>query len=145
MFHKQIRITLVIAISTVFVMIIKYFKLPYIESKSKISLDDSFKYSNKMTKISSKWIVVTSINEPTLQIKNLARIKNFQLLVVGDKKSKNNWHCNNTIYLSLSKQIDLNFRANNNVNNNFEDMIVKPTQVNKIDFYFVFHAREDHR
>ena len=111
MFHKQIRITLVIAISTVFVMIIKYFKLPYIESKSKISLDDSFKYSNKMTKISSKWIVVTSINEPTLQIKNLARIKNFQLLVVGDKKSKNNWHCNNTIYLSLSKQIDLNFKS----------------------------------
>ena len=59
----------------------------------------------------SKWIVVTSINEPTDQIKKLSKIKEFQLLVVGDKKSKTNWSCKNVIYLDINKQQELNFKT----------------------------------
>ena len=52
----------------------------------------------------SKWIVVTSINMPTEQIKQLADIKDFQLLVIGDKKTKQTWSHKNAIFLSLEQQ-----------------------------------------
>ena len=51
-----------------------------------------------------KWIVVTSINEPTDQIKYLANIDQFQLLVVGDKKTNQSWHWKNAIFLSIENQ-----------------------------------------
>ena len=61
--------------------------------------------------IKNKWIVVTSINEPTEQIKVLSKINQFQLLVVGDKKSKPNWTCENVVYLDITKQRDLNYNS----------------------------------
>ena len=59
----------------------------------------------------NKWIVVTSINEPTEQIKVLSKINQFQLLVIGDKKSKPNWSCENVVYLDITKQRDLNYNS----------------------------------
>ena len=58
-----------------------------------------------------KWIIVTSVNEPTDQIKQLAAIKDFQLLVVGDKKTNQSWSYKNTIFLSLADQEALGFNT----------------------------------
>ena len=52
-----------------------------------------------------KWIVVTTINnEPTGQLKKLANIGNFQLLVIGDIKTSKKWRLKNAIYLNIEKQ-----------------------------------------
>ena len=48
-----------------------------------------------------KWIVVTTINEPTEQVKFLSNIDQFQLLVVGDKKTNWSWNCQNAIFLNI--------------------------------------------
>ena len=63
----------------------------------------------------SKWIVVTSINEPTPQIKRLASIQDFQLLVVGDNKTNKEWFCNDTIFLNLNYQHSLGFSILKNI------------------------------
>jgi hypothetical protein len=65
----------------------------------------------KKSKPKLNWIVVTSISEPTSQIKNLANIKDFQLVVIGDKKTNQNWNYNNTIYLSIKTQESLNYKT----------------------------------
>ena len=82
---------------------------------SKLNQYIDFRYrrvkSYKSSLIKSKWIVVTSINEPTEQIKKLSKINEFQLLVVGDKKSISNWSCENVIYLDINKQQDLDFKS----------------------------------
>jgi hypothetical protein len=57
-------------------------------------------------KTSEKWIVVTSINNPTDSINSLSKIENFQLVVVGDITSPNNWSYPNVIFLSLNDQIE---------------------------------------
>lgn len=57
-----------------------------------------------------KWIIVTSINEPTEQIKKLAAIDDFQLLVVGDKKTNQSWFFENTIFLNLQDQSNLGYK-----------------------------------
>ena len=66
----------------------------------------------------SNWIVVTSINEPNEQMKSLANIRNFKLLIIADKKSKTTtaqWNeafkTNNVIHLSLKEQENLNFKS----------------------------------
>ena len=88
---------------------------PLVEYK-KINLNKTEKrkpkknYENK-----DKWIVVTSIFEPTDQIKKLASLKNFQLLVVGDKKTNQNWKYENSIFLSIKEQEKLNFNVFENV------------------------------
>ena len=56
-----------------------------------------------------KWIVVTSINDRTVQIERLSKIKGFQLLVVGDLKTNKNWSYENVIYLSSEKQKSLQY------------------------------------
>ncbi len=65
----------------------------------------------KKSKTTINWIVVTSISEPTSQIRNLANIKDFQLVVIGDKKTNQNWNHNNTIYLSIKTQESLNYKT----------------------------------
>ena len=91
----------------------------YFNDLSNISSLKSFIQSNLKTKSSNitqidKWIIVTSINEPTDQIQQLATIKDFQLLVVGDKKTNKNWSHKNTIFLSLEKQASLAFKSFSN-------------------------------
>jgi len=63
-----------------------------------------------------KWIIVTSINKPTDQIIKLASIKEFQLLVVADRKTDPNWlrktdplH-ESVIFLSVDDQKNLGFQ-----------------------------------
>ena len=66
--------------------------------------------SNNSSLNRDKWIIVTSVNEPTEQIKKLAAIKEFQLLVVGDTKTNQKWAFGNAIFLSIAEQEALGFR-----------------------------------
>ena len=38
-----------------------------------------------------KWIVITSINYPTADVKKLAAIPGWKMVMVGDTKSPKNW------------------------------------------------------
>ena len=58
---------------------------------------------------SNKWIVVTTIQYPTPQLCKLAQIKDWHLLVVGDKKTPEDWHLDNCTYLSPEKQLSLGY------------------------------------
>jgi hypothetical protein len=61
-------------------------------------------------KNSDKWIVVTSINQPTDQVKHLANsLHGFKLIVVGDLKTNLNWSLNNTVYMNIQEQKQLGF------------------------------------
>lgn len=57
----------------------------------------------------SKWIVVTSINYPTKALKKLAALKDWHLVVVGDKKTPVDWYLENCDYLSPETQDHLGF------------------------------------
>jgi hypothetical protein len=52
-----------------------------------------------------KFIVITSINHPTLAIEEFAKWDGWTTIVVGDRKSPNHWSCGDVIYLSLEEQI----------------------------------------
>lgn len=54
-----------------------------------------------------KFIIITSIFPPTEAVKKFAKISEWQLIVVGDKKTPLNWKLKNVIYLSPNKQLKL--------------------------------------
>lgn len=51
-----------------------------------------------------KSIVITTINGPTEAIKKYSCFEDYEIIVVGDKKTPKNWHCDNVEYLSVDKQ-----------------------------------------
>ena len=51
-----------------------------------------------------KFIVCTSINKPTLAIKKFDAMRDWKLVVVGDKKTPKNYKLKNGNYLSPSAQ-----------------------------------------
>lgn len=57
-----------------------------------------------------KYIVITSIFNPTSAVKAFARKPEYNLIVIGDHKSPNDWNCDNVNYLSLELQKKLPFR-----------------------------------
>ncbi len=56
-----------------------------------------------------KWIVVTTINYPSHSLKKLAQLKDWHLVVVGDRKTPNDWELENCEFLSLEKQQTLDY------------------------------------
>ena len=56
-----------------------------------------------------KFIIITSIFEPTEAVEKFSALKEYDLIVVGDKKSPKNWHYDNVTYLSVENQTDLDF------------------------------------
>jgi hypothetical protein len=56
-----------------------------------------------------KWIVVTTIQHPTEQLCKLSQLADWHLVVVGDKKTPPDWHLDNCIYLSPSRQLELGY------------------------------------
>lgn len=56
-----------------------------------------------------KWIVVTTINYPTPALKKLAQLKDWHLVVVGDKKTPKDWYLENCDFLSEEKQEQLDY------------------------------------
>jgi hypothetical protein len=57
-----------------------------------------------------KWIVVTTIRYPTPQLRQLAEIPGWRLLVVGDKKTPSDWYLENCEYLSPQRQLNLGYQ-----------------------------------
>jgi hypothetical protein len=60
--------------------------------------------------LSSKWIVVTTINYPTEAIKVFARQPGWKVVVVGDTKTPSDWRYPNCTYLSVQTQAELGYR-----------------------------------
>lgn len=69
-------------------------------------------FINKLTvKKHSKWIVVTSINEPTKQIARLANQTEFKLIVIADLKTNPKWTHPNVTFVSVGQQNILNLKS----------------------------------
>ncbi len=58
----------------------------------------------------NKFIVITSIFEPSEAVKKFAMLDEYQLIVVGDKKTPSDWHCDNVTYLSVEQQLQSDFQ-----------------------------------
>ncbi|MBL7742454.1 MAG: DUF288 domain-containing protein [Chitinophagaceae bacterium] len=54
-----------------------------------------------------KFIVITSIFKPTEAIEKFSGLKDYHLVVVGDKKTPADWHYNNCTFLHTDAQIAL--------------------------------------
>ena len=54
--------------------------------------------------LKNKFIVCTSINKPTLAIRKFDSMKDWNLIVVGDKKTPKNYKLNNGLYISPQEQ-----------------------------------------
>jgi hypothetical protein len=53
--------------------------------------------------------VITSIFNPTEAVLAYSKMEDFTLIVVGDKKTPEDWHCNNVDYISVVQQENLDF------------------------------------
>ncbi len=56
-----------------------------------------------------KTIVITSIFYPTEAVQEFAALNEYDLIVVGDKKTPNDWQCENVNYLSVDNQNNTSF------------------------------------
>jgi hypothetical protein len=46
-------------------------------------------------------IVITTINKPTLAVEQFSALADYDLVIVGDKKTPRDWHCGEAIYLGV--------------------------------------------
>jgi hypothetical protein len=58
-----------------------------------------------------KWIVVTTIQYPTEELKKLAALPDWHLVVVADKKTPADWHLDNCEFLSVERQLELEYET----------------------------------
>lgn len=58
-----------------------------------------------------KHIIITSIFSPTEAVKAFAANPDYKLIVVGDKKSPENWEQSGVQYLSVADQLQLDFES----------------------------------
>lgn len=58
----------------------------------------------------AKFIVITSIYEPTEAVLAFAKMKDYKLIVAGDKKSPSTWHCEGAAFLSTDEQENLGYQ-----------------------------------
>ena len=113
--NKKIRIFILILI---FVLVLFYSRqIKFLFKKNKFDaliITENFDYKedkskNFEEKNEEKWIIVTTIYNPTEQCRNLSRTKGFKFLVIGDKKTPDDWKLDNTRFLNLIDQESLNF------------------------------------
>ncbi|CAH1780485.1 unnamed protein product [Owenia fusiformis] len=76
---------------------------------------DEMSYANEITyagnmRNADKWIIVTSISYPTQDVKSLANLPEWQLLVVADTKTPPDWHLDGVIFLSVAAQQSLGYK-----------------------------------
>lgn len=55
--------------------------------------------------MTKKFIIITSIFEPTEAVKKFSKIQDFKMIVVGDKKSPAKYECENVEFLSWDKEL----------------------------------------
>ena len=58
----------------------------------------------------NKFIVITSIFEPTEAVRKFGSLPDYKLIVVGDKKSPKNWNVQNVDFLSVENQESSGFK-----------------------------------
>jgi len=58
----------------------------------------------------NKYIVITSIFRPTIAIEKFSVLKDYRLLVVADKKTPDDWFCENVEYISIEHQENSGFQ-----------------------------------
>lgn len=56
-----------------------------------------------------KNIVITTIYHPTEAVRSFSQLEEYNLIVVGDKKTPAIWNCKNTTYVSIEDQLKLDF------------------------------------
>jgi len=56
-----------------------------------------------------KFIIITSIFYPTEAVIAFSKMQDYQLIVVGDKKTPADWFCKNVDYISVIEQEELDF------------------------------------
>lgn len=64
---------------------------------------------------SDQWIVITSIADVTNDIRRLALLEGWKIVVVGDKKSPAVWHYPNCTFLSVGAQADLRYEIHDHL------------------------------
>jgi hypothetical protein len=57
-----------------------------------------------------KYIVITTIFDPTESVIAFSKLNEYSMIVVGDKKTPVKWNCNNIKYLSIKKQEKIDFK-----------------------------------
>ncbi|XP_057982105.1 probable glycosyltransferase STELLO2 [Malania oleifera] len=62
---------------------------------------------------SERWIVVSVSSYATDSIRNLVKIKGWQVLAIGNSKTPPDWNLKGAIFLSLEQQANLGFRVVN--------------------------------
>ena len=92
-------------ILVVYTILLVKFHLSYSNKTSK-----SF-FTSSNGKKNAKWIVVTSINDPTKQIARLANQTEFKLIVIADAKTNFKWNHPNVTFIGLEHQKSLNLRS----------------------------------
>jgi|TARA_B110000211_G_scaffold134077_1_gene153687 hypothetical protein len=56
-----------------------------------------------------KYVVITTIFEPSDAVKLIADLPDVDLIIVGDKKTPEDWHCKGAEYFSVDRQVELGF------------------------------------
>lgn len=56
------------------------------------------------------FIVITSIFNPTKSVQLFAKMNGYNLIVVGDKKTPQNWVCENVDFISVQQQDEMNYQ-----------------------------------
>lgn len=60
---------------------------------------------------SERWIVVSVSNYPSDSLRNLVKLKGWQVLAVGNSRTPSDWSLKGAIFLSLEEQANLGFRV----------------------------------
>lgn len=58
--------------------------------------------------MSSKYIIITTINYPTRAVELFSKMPGWKVIVVADKKTPNDWNYENVDFLSCDRQSDIN-------------------------------------
>jgi hypothetical protein len=84
-------------------------ELPQVNWNSIATITDkSSPYVNFRTE---RWIVVSVSDYPTDSLRNLVKIRGWQVLAVGNSRTPSDWSLKGAIFLSLEQQASLGFRV----------------------------------
>jgi hypothetical protein len=84
-------------------------ELPQVNWNSIATITDkSSPYANFRTE---RWIVVSVSDYPTDSLRNLVKIRGWQVLAVGNSRTPSDWSLKGAIFLSLEQQASLGFRV----------------------------------
>jgi hypothetical protein len=57
-----------------------------------------------------KWVVITSVAEPTEAVRRLAELPGWKVVVVADQKTPEDWALQGVDFLSVAKQERLDYK-----------------------------------